>query len=416
MFLKIGYACIPLTTKARTNRRLMLKDYSEEKLKVIIGDNLNDLKNILIHNIKNNIYMFRISSDIIPLGSHEINTFHWEVFYKEKLREIGDFAKEKGIRLSMHPGQYIVINSLNEDIVNKSIKDLEYHCKFLDSLNDAYSNKIVLHIGGVYGDKISAKERFIKNFQRLSCSLKRRLVIENDEKNFSIDDVLEISHKINVPVIYDNLHNICYGDNKYSIKEIYKKVMDTWKTEDGNMKVHYSQQAEGKNKGSHSNTIFAKDFLNYYSEIKEFDSDIMLEVKDKDVSAIKCIFILKELQNNAPPISNLYTEWARYKYLVMEHGYDYYKKCSALVKNNCSFLEFYTLVDEAISKPLQWNIQRNAFEHVWGYVNVEASSSERNHFKKIMNEENFVKVKDYLEKLVFKYNSKYMIDSYFFSQ
>jgi UV DNA damage endonuclease len=168
---------------------------------------------------------------------------------------------------------------------------------------------------------------FLNNFERLSCSLKRRLVIENDEKNFSIDDVLEISHSINIPVIYDNLHNICYEDNKYSIKEIYKKVMDTWKTEDGNMKVHYSQQAEGKNKGAHSNTIFTKEFLNYYSEIKEFDPDIMLEVKDKDVSA-----------------------------------------------------------------------------------------SERNHFKKIMNEENSVKVKDYLEKLVFKYNSKYMIDSYFFSQ
>ena len=414
--MKLGYACIPVTTKARTSRRLILKEYSEEKLKVVLEENLNDLKTILIHNIKNNIYMFRISSDIVPLGSHEVNTFDWELCFKEKLREIGDFAKVNNIRLSMHPGQYTVINSPNEGIVNRSIKDLEYHCKFLDSLNIDYTNKIVLHIGGVYGDKISAKERFINNFEKLSYSLKKRLVIENDEKNFSIDDLLEISHEINIPVIYDNFHNICYNDNDYSIKEIYIRVIATWKPEDGNMKVHYSQQAEGKRKGSHSNTIFTSDFLNYYSEVKEFDPDIMLEVKDKDVSTIKCIALLKELRGNILPINNLYTQWAKYKYLVMEHGYDYYKKCSALVKNNCSFLEFYTLVDEAIKRPLEWNSQRNAFEHVWGHVKVEASLRERNHFKKIMNEEDSVKVKDYLEKLAFRYNSKYIIDSYFFSQ
>lgn len=414
--MKIGYACIPLTTEARTNRRLIIKDYSEEKLKVILEENFNDLKSILMHNLKNNIYMFRISSDIVPLGSHEINTFDWALYFKEKLKEIGVYARENKIRLSMHPGQYIVLNSPNEEVVNKSVLDLEYHCKFLDSLNIDYTNKIILHIGGVYGDKSSAKERFINNFQRLSLSLKKRLVIENDEKNFSIDDVLEISHSINIPVIYDNLHNICYGDNNYSINEIYRKVITTWKPEDGSMKVHYSQQAEEKKKGSHSSTIFTNDFLNYYNNVKEFDPDIMLEVKDKDVSAIKCTALMKESQGNKLPINKLYTEWARYKYLVMEHDYGYYKKCSALVKNNCSFLEFYTLVDEAINIPLQWNAQRNAFEHVWGYVKVEASLNERTHFKKIMNEENPVKVKDYLEKLTFKYNSHYIIDSYFFSQ
>jgi UV DNA damage endonuclease len=360
--------------------------------------------------------MFRISSDIIPLGSHEINTFDWAQWYSEELKEIGVFARENSIRLSMHPGQYIVINSPNEDIVQKSIKDLEYHCKFLDSLNIDYTNKIILHIGGVYGDKASAKERFVNNFQSLSPSLKKRLVIENDEKNFSIDDVLEISNLINIPVIYDNLHNICYGDNGYSVKEIYTKVITTWKIEDGNMKVHYSQQAEGKKEGSHSKTIFTEDFLNYCKEVKEFNPDIMLEVKDKDVSAIKCNALIKELQDNTLKISNLYTEWARYKYLVMEHGYGYYKKCSALVKNNCSFLEFYTAVDEAINIPLQWSTQKNAFEHVWGYVKGEASSTERNHFQKIMDEENPIKVKGYLEKLTFRYNSKYIIESYFFSQ
>ena len=291
--MKIGYACIPLTTKARTNRRLLLKNYSEDKLKILIEQNLNDLKAILVHNLKNNIYMFRISSDIIPLASHEINTFAWEIYYKEKLKDIGVFTKANHIRLSMHPGQYTVLNSPSGEVVLRAIKDLEYHCKFLDSLGIDYTNKIILHIGGVYGDKPSAKERFINNFQALNPSIKKRLAIENDEKSFSLDDVLEISKVINIPVIFDNLHNACYGDNSYSINEIYNKVSATWKAEDGNIKVHYSQQAEGKQKGSHSDTIDTDAFLDYYNKVKEFDPDIMLEVKDKDISAIKCIELLR---------------------------------------------------------------------------------------------------------------------------
>lgn len=147
----------------------------------------------------------------------------------------------------MHPGQYTVINSPNKEVVFKSIKDLQYHCDFLDSLGVDYTNKLILHIGGVYNDKKAAKLRFIENFNSLPSSVKNRLVIENDEKNFSLNDVLEISHLINVPVVFDNLHNFCYGDNNYTTKEIYEKVLKTWKPKDGTMKVHYSQQAPQKN-------------------------------------------------------------------------------------------------------------------------------------------------------------------------
>ncbi|SHI45278.1 UV-damage endonuclease [Clostridium cavendishii DSM 21758] len=414
--MKIGYACIPITIPYRTNRKLFLKDYSEEKLIEILKYNLEDLKYILMDNLKNNIYMFRISSDIVPLGSHEINTFDWSNYFKNELREIGNYAKNNNIRLSMHPGQYTVINSPDPNIVSKSIRDIEYHCLFLDSLDVDYSNKIVLHIGGVYGDKNASIKRFINSFDSLSTSAQKRLIIENDEKNFSLDEVFYISKTLNIPMVYDNLHNDCYGDNNYSFYDIYSKVITTWKECDGQMKVHYSQQALDKKMGSHSNTIFIKDFLRYYNEIKEFNADIMLEVKDKDISAIKCINVLEELNNSPLKISKLYEEWAKYKYLIMEHDYSFYKQVSSLVKNNCSFLEFYSLVDDALNKPLNIGSQKNTFDHVWGYVKNNASNFEKNHFAKLMSSEDMSKVKLYLKKLCSKYNSEYMLNSYFFSQ
>ena len=293
--MKIGYACIPLTTNARTNRRLTLKNFSEQMILEVIEQNLIDLKKILINNEKYNIKLFRISSDIIPLGSHSINEITWHEFFKDQLIEIGEYIKKCCMRVSMHPGQYTVLNAVKEEIVEKAIKDLEYHGKFLDSLGMDSSNKIILHIGGGYGDKSAAMNRFIDNYKRLSPSVKNRLVIENDDKIFNIDDVLLVSNEINIPVIFDNLHHQCNHELEMSIKEIMYKVAKTWKEKDGNIKVHYSQQNLHKHLGAHSKTIIVKNFLEYYEEVKEFNLDIMIEVKDKDISAIKCNLIISNM-------------------------------------------------------------------------------------------------------------------------
>jgi UV DNA damage endonuclease len=414
--LKVGYACTPLTTKARTNRRLTLKNYSEEKLKSILADNLKDLNKILKHNLNNNIKMFRISSDIIPLGSHIVNTFNWKEYFKEELIEIGEFIKKNHLRVSMHPGQYTVINSPNKEVVFKSIKDLQYHCDFLDSLDVDYTNKLILHIGGIYNDKKAAKLRFIENFNSLPSSVKNRLVIENDEKNFSLNDVLEISHLINVPVVFDNLHNSCYGDNNYTTKEIYEKVLKTWKPKDGTMKVHYSQQAPKKKLGSHSQTIFSDEFLQYYNEIKEFKVDIMLEVKDKDISAIKCINLISEMENSITNKNKIREELLKYKYLIMEHDYSYYEKHSFLFKNKYSFVDLYKFIDEVLRKESSPDSQKETLKLIWSDIETKVSLKEKNHFIKIMKEKHYADIKAYLEKLCNKYNISSIIESYYFSQ
>ncbi|RKD34267.1 hypothetical protein BET03_00085 [Thermohalobacter berrensis] len=126
----------------------------------------------------------------------------------------------------------------------------------------------------------------------MSTNIKRRLVIENDEKNYTINDVLLISSKIGIPVVFDNLHHEINGDNS-DIKEIILKCRKTWREKDGLQKIHYSQQAKGKKVGKHSDTIEPKTFLNFLKKIKGIDLDIMFEVKDKNISVEKIHDILK---------------------------------------------------------------------------------------------------------------------------
>lgn len=412
--MKIGYACIPLTINERTTRRLTLKKFSENLFLDVLKQNIIGLKKILENNEKLNISLFRISSDIVPLGSHNVNEIQWHKYFKNELNEIGEFIKKSGMRVSMHPGQYTVLNAGKEAIVQNAIKDLEYHSKFLDALGVNSNNKIILHIGGGYGDKGAAINRFIENFKRLSSSVKNRLAIENDGKIFSIEDVLFVSSKISIPVIFDNLHHECNHENDEPIKEIMKKVAKTWKEKDGHIKVHYSQQNSHKQIGAHSNTILVKTFLEYYAEVKEFNPDIMLEVKDKDISAIKCNLVVNNI-NKKSHTTIIQKQWAKYKYVLMERNYKYYKECSRMVKENCSLEEFYEYTDEIINLDVEDGSFINTAEHVWGYVKDYVTDKEKAHFTKLLLDmEHKEKIKLYLKKLCDRYNAEYILNSYYF--
>lgn len=257
--MKIGYACTPLSTPLRTTRKFTLNSYNEETLKTTISDNLLDLYKILEFNNKLGIKLFRISSDIIPFGSHSINTFNWSKYFSNELKSIGEFIKNNNLRVSMHPGQYTVLNSPKDEIVNKAIDDLNYHTSLLDSMGLNSEHKIILHVGGVYDSKVESTERFMNNYTLLSKSIKNRLIIENDEKNYSFINVLNICKAINAPMVFDNLHNECFGDNNYTLDKLFELAKSTWSNEKCNMKVHYSQQDTKKKKGSHSPTIFTDD-------------------------------------------------------------------------------------------------------------------------------------------------------------
>lgn len=410
--MKIGYACTPLSTPLRTTRKFTLNSYNEETLKTTISDNLLDLYKILEFNNKLGIKLFRISSDIIPFGSHSINTFNWSKYFSNELKSIGEFIKNNNLRVSMHPGQYTVLNSPKDEIVNKAIDDLNYHTSLLDSMGLNSEHKIILHVGGVYDSKVESTERFMNNYTLLSKSIKNRLIIENDEKNYSFINVLNICKAINAPMVFDNLHNECFGDNNYTLDKLFELAKSTWSNEKCNMKVHYSQQDTKKKTGSHSPTIFTDDFLKYYSVAKNYNLDIMLEVKDKDFSAIKTINLIKESQNALTEVDRL-MEIERYKLYLIEKGEDILKKAKDLILFS-DIKDFYLYIDNLYYKEPTSASTNKALVEGFKLIEENINSRERNHFFKLKNERNYSKAKEYLHKLAEKYLCYELLSSYFF--
>ena len=189
--VRLGYCCINLSLASRkiTANRGMIKRTFQAKgqdyCSLLAHQNIKDVLTILRWNLTHEIYVYRISSDIFPwMSEYEIQKLPNFSEILKDLQKIGEFVTANGIRISMHPGQFDVLPSPNESVVRKTLKDLDQHCEIMDLMGLPLTHEfpINIHVGGTYGDKEAAAERFCTNFEKLSDNTKKRLVVENDDK------------------------------------------------------------------------------------------------------------------------------------------------------------------------------------------------------------------------------------------
>ncbi len=288
--MRIGYPCINRTIDCTANSTFRLKSYSETRLKDSIKNNLSCLRKILQFNLEHRLLFFRISSDLVPFASHPISKFNWQTYFQEDFEEIGAFIIKNRMRISMHPDQFTLINSIKQEIFERSKKELIYHAEIFDLMELDKSAKIQIHVGGAYGDKQKSIERFIKRFNELDDSVVQRLVIENDDKLYDLNDCLKINAEIHIPILFDNFHNKLHNSATPIKHESFKLAMKTWNEKtDGIPMVDYSSKKDNGSPRQHAETINIEDFDLFLKQTIPFDFDVMLEIKDKEKSAIKAV-------------------------------------------------------------------------------------------------------------------------------
>jgi len=301
--MKVGYPCINLSLDCRSSRTFRLKNYSIEKVSETIESNLNCLESILSFNIENSILFFRITSDLIPFASHPIMNFNWQAFFKSKFIEIGKIIKKNNMRISMHPGQYTVLNSINFEVFERSIKELKYHIDVLDLMELNPDAKVLTHVGGAYNDKKKSMARFIKRYNAIENNIKNRYVIENDDKIYTVDDCININKETGIPVILDAYHHECNNPG-YGIEKALNKIINTWNDKDGLPIVHYSSEHPIKGKCKHADTINITHFKQFLEKTKGYDFDLMIEIKNKEKSLLAAKDIIFKYICNKTVINN----------------------------------------------------------------------------------------------------------------
>lgn len=295
---RIGYCCISLginegLTKKQevlVNRGMVRKTFDSKGLsyvsELIVG-NLKDTLKILNYNIKNDIKIYRMSSDSFPwMSEYSFGNLPNFGIISQLLKEIGDKVKNNDLRVSYHPGPFNVLGSENQSVVQKTIFELNQHAELMDLMGLDQTNyyPINIHINTTKPTRESAAERFCNNFSQLSESCKKRLTVENDDKSsqYSVKMLYDLVYtKIGIPIVFDQLH-FRLGPQDLSLEESLRLALSTWKTKP---MTHMSSSLKNEDQSglerAHANYVYEK--IETFG--LEFDTEI--ESKSKDLAVLK---------------------------------------------------------------------------------------------------------------------------------
>lgn len=280
------------------------------------------LEVIFTYLAKQKIRMYRMSSDIAPYVTHpDMPQFHNQVREAEsELRALGRRANADGVRLSFHPSQYTILNSADTELNRKSVLDIESQATILDLMEAGPEGCVIVHTGGVYGDKTSAMERWVATYKALPDASRRRLVLENDDISYNAGDILSIHERTGVPCVFDFHHFCCNNPDGLNMAETAVKFLKTWPA-GVRPKVHFSSPRTEMRELKRRNRKTKKlekvllppvwtghaDYNDPFGFIEamrklppEIAFDVMIEAKSKDLALRR---LRTDLQRYAPDVA-----------------------------------------------------------------------------------------------------------------
>ena len=270
------------TTTVSHLKKIMSRDEDPKiLLNDIVKNNINSLMLSIEYCIAHKIGSFRIGSDFLPVVTHpdvkyEIIDLPEGASLLESLSNCKIKAQENNIRLTFHPSQFVLINSPREDVIEKSIQDLEYHAKLSELLG---ADVINIHFGGGYGDKPSAIKRFIDNYIKLPERITSKLTLENDDKIYTPKEILPVCKELGIPLVYDVHHHRCNPDD-LSVEEATNEALLTW---DREPLFHVSSPIdgwEGPRPIRHHDYINIKDFPKCWENLDLITVEIEAKAKE----------------------------------------------------------------------------------------------------------------------------------------
>lgn len=265
----------------------MDREAALEKLSGLCLANADALRASLEFCAKNGIGCFRVNSQILPVKTHAECGYDMDDLPEgddivKHFKECGKFAKDKDVRLSFHPDQFVVLNSPRSDVVDRSIAELEYQSEVAEWVG---ADVVNIHGGGAYGNKQTALDEFARNLGRLSDRVRSRLTVENDDKTYTASDLLSLCRSEGIPLVYDVHHHRCNAD-VMSEEEATDKAIATWNREP---MFHISSPLEGwdgPKPQRHNDFINFCDFPDYWQG-KSLTVEVEANAKELAVLKLK---------------------------------------------------------------------------------------------------------------------------------
>lgn len=278
--LGFGFFCSTADGRITTNRKMRLASLSKDRVLELTERNIQDLVQLVTMSSRMGLSIFRVGSNIVPFASHPRFEERWLGEIEPMLRDAAARIAQSGVRLTMHPGQFVILNSPRQEVVEVALRELRYHFWVLDILGAGPEGRVVIHGGGSYGDKRASCERFLKVIAEHSW-LRRRLAVENDEKVFSAAETLELAEGAGIPMVFDLYH--------HRLNTSFFDVAEVFKTWNGRVpEFHVSSFPEGEHRfGEHGFWVTLEDVLDLTHITGGRRVDVIVEGKGKEKAIAK---------------------------------------------------------------------------------------------------------------------------------
>lgn len=269
------------------------------QLKTLALHNLEDVLRILQWNVSKGIKFFRITSGLFPhIGDWMLAVdfpkstyFKGDIeFARPLLEKIGAYAAENDIRLTFHSNPYCQLNSPNRQVLKNTLFDIMIYQKILNITGaDKRGGILILHGGGVHGDKSRSLKRLETVLRKLPAKFRNIISLENDERQYNPDDLLPLCERLGIPFCFDVFHNSISEAKIPVTPEFIKRVCSTWTRRGMIPKFHLSEQLRGERFGAHS--LYIKEIPPWMFRIARTVNlpfvDLMLECKAKELALLK---------------------------------------------------------------------------------------------------------------------------------
>ncbi|HVF39826.1 MAG TPA: UV DNA damage repair endonuclease UvsE [Gemmatimonadaceae bacterium] len=230
---------------------------------------------------------FRVSSQIMPLATHPVSGYDLGDLddgdaIVETYRRAGAIARERNVRLSFHPDQFVVLNSESERVVEASLHEMRHQGAMAELIG---AEALTLHVGGRAGGVQEALARFESAIARLAEPARSLIALENDDRLFSPAFLLPFCERLGIPFIYDVHHHRCNPDD-ISVSEATQRAIGTWRGREPWM--HISSPKDGwiaTNPRMHAGFIDPSDIPDEWSSIR-MTVDVEAKEKERAVLAI----------------------------------------------------------------------------------------------------------------------------------
>lgn len=200
-----------------------------EHLRELVAHNAASLEAAVRWCAVHGVGAFRITSSLLPVATHPEVGYRLDALnpggqLEGALRAAGALARRLDVRLSFHPDQFVVPGSAREEVARQSLRELDHLGRLAELVG---AEQLTLHGGGAQGGKAEALERLVRAIGAVRPAARSRLVLENDDKIYTVRDLLPVCEAEGIPLVYDVHHHRCLPDG-LSVEEATEAAAATW--------------------------------------------------------------------------------------------------------------------------------------------------------------------------------------------